>query len=86
MNIIKVTPQEELCDLCAKTFQNKNQLKTHKKISLDDRQFTCEEPNCGAVFIGKRSFDLHKRSHDKTPCPHCGKIFTKQNIPRHKKS
>lgn len=75
------------CNLCQKTYLSKRDLSRHS-CNINRKTYVC--PTCQKVLNSKRSLQLHRHVHDRSPsfkCPQCGCLF-KQRVSkmRHLKS
>lgn len=76
------------CDLCPKTFVERNYMEAHRRVHTGERPFKC--PICLKGFRDSSNMNHHKRTHsDIKPhkCPECGKGFLKKhNMTVHRRS
>ena len=65
---------EEICDLCGKSFNTKDKLKRHIETHSDISE-TC--PECGKLYrnLKRHLFVVHKHRY---PCPECPRDFQAQ--------
>lgn len=64
-----------VCDICKKSYKNKNTLKTHQ-LTHGEKRFLCSE--CGKGFVTKAALDSHQKVHTKEKphtCGICNKSF-----------
>ena len=75
-----------LCDICLKEFKNKEALRKHKYVHMDE-EIMCDF--CDHKAPNKKALNNHKRIHKeitKKPCPLCCKEFSENSIRKHVKN
>ncbi|XP_061193318.1 zinc finger protein 852-like [Saccostrea echinata] len=78
--------KEFTCNICHKTFSQKQELRNHKFAAHGSkRKFTCEE--CGRHFNHLSTLESHRKVHTGVDrsyvCEICGKRFPRRNTMRH---
>lgn len=64
-----------VCDVCKKSYKNKNTLKAHQ-LTHGEKKFLCSE--CGKDFVTKAALESHQKVHTKEKphtCGICNKSF-----------
>ncbi|XP_053685700.1 zinc finger protein 664-like [Sabethes cyaneus] len=66
------------CDICLRLFNNKDQLKRHRRFHSGANPFACDV--CNKQCQNSSHLHFHRRSHFVTNlgyrCPHCDKLFS----------
>lgn len=69
-----------LCELCGKSFTQKDYLRIHQRIHTNKKNFTCER--CGKMFYSTQHLKIHILSHTKEKpykCHLCDKSYSQSN-------
>ena len=72
--------KEHPCQICGKTFERANTLKSHLLLHTSEKRFQCSD--CGKCFARKDSLNKHLTVHTGVKsfrCGYCGKYFGYKN-------
>lgn len=87
---ISTSNAELICDVCHKTFDKEKNLKRHKKLHNNTKEYVCPEPSCCKSYARSDHLNRHMISHSANSkpfkCELCVQRFSnKSHLKRHTK-